>query len=57
MRPRTRLLCEEPLVLGRTPKARQLFPHQVAYFYAALLAQFYSAIDKWTPVGAGAAAY
>lgn len=45
MRPGTRLLCEEPLVPGRSPKASRLFPPQVAYFYAAPLAQFCSALD------------
>ena len=46
MRPRTRLLYEEQQVLGRTPKASRPFPPQVAYFYAAPLAQFCSALDK-----------
>ncbi len=45
MRPGTRLLCDEPLVLGRTPQTNRRSSPQVAYFYAASLAQFCAALD------------
>jgi len=46
MRPGTRLLYEEPLVPGRTPKSNPVAKPQMAHFYAALLAQICAALDS-----------
>ena len=49
MRSGTRLLYEEPLVPGRTPNPSPLTTPRMAHFYAALLAQFCSALDNGLP--------